>query len=291
MASSLNSGNNHSSVRTQFLVFTVLGEYILDRGGAIWTRDLLYLMDLLGISERAVRTVLSRMTRRGWVVSAKHGRHSRYSLTNRGRDLLERGKRRIFEPIATHWDGQWHMVIYSLPESNRYERHALRTQLSWLGFGLLAPGTWISPHNQLSELDHTFSKLDIETYVQRFSGSFAGPASDQELVDRCWNLEGLEAQYQLFVDRFLPEYDEFQKKCAAGSDLSPVEWFTRLCWLTYEFQSFPLKDPNLPIVLLPSDWAGVKAYRLFEDYHRLLVERANSFVQSVIQVELDVPVS
>src|SRR5690349_6334762 len=85
------------NVRTQFLIFTLFGDYILPRGGAIWTASLLYLLDLLGVGERAARSALSRMTSRGWLIARKRGRRSQYSLTAQGRALLEQGQRRIFE--------------------------------------------------------------------------------------------------------------------------------------------------------------------------------------------------
>src|SRR5258706_14832706 len=86
------------NVRTQFLIFTLFGDYILPRGGAIWASSLLALLDLLGVSERAARSALSRMASRGWLIARKQGRRSQYSLTAQGRLLLARSQRRMFEP-------------------------------------------------------------------------------------------------------------------------------------------------------------------------------------------------
>src|SRR5690348_16070246 len=98
--------------RAQFLIFTLFGDYDLQRGGTIWTSHLLCLLDRLGVGERAARSALSRMTRRGWLVARKQGRQSQYSLTAPGRSLLEHGQRRIFEPPLAGWDGCWHLVAY-----------------------------------------------------------------------------------------------------------------------------------------------------------------------------------
>ena len=59
------------SLRTQFLVFALFGEYINPHSGTIWTSNLIALLDVLGTSERAVRSTFSRMTKKGWLVS-KH---------------------------------------------------------------------------------------------------------------------------------------------------------------------------------------------------------------------------
>jgi phenylacetic acid degradation operon negative regulatory protein len=264
------------------LIFTLFGDYILERGGEIWTRNLLELMGLLDVSERATRSTLSRMTKKGWIVPEKRGRCSRYSLTERGRALLKRGKHRIFEPAFKDWDGQWHLVIYSLPESHRSDRHTLRTQLSWLGFGRLAPGTCISPHDRSVELESLVSDLGIEPFVDLFCGSYWGPSVAQDLIHRCWDLAAIEDQYRGFVGHYQKEYQDYISQDTGNPYLTPEAHFIRRFWLTYSFQSFPLKDPNLPSVLLPEDWIGITARSLFDNYHRLLGSNANQFVDDVL---------
>lgn len=269
-------------VRTQFLIFTLFGDFIWKRGGKIWTSSLLYLMKRLGMSERAVRSALSRMTLKGWLSTQKHGRRSQYSLTDEGLALMERGQQRIFSSEFTDWDHRWHLVVYSLPEKKRDIRHALRTQLSWLGFGSLAPGTWISPHHPTVNLENMFSELNVEQYVELFTGVFLGPSNAKELTNRCWDLEGLASQYEEFIQQFQDDYDKCLDVINKGQSLNLEDCFIRRFWLTHNFQSFPMKDPNLPTELLPSDWIGNKARVFFEDYHNLLGEYAGQFVDDVM---------
>lgn len=274
-------------VRTQFLIFTLFGDYVVYRGGRIWTSSLLELMELLGVSERAVRSTLSRMTRKGWLVSKKFGRRSQYSVTSRGQALLEEGFRRIFEPIITDWDGRWHLVLYSLPEEKRRMRHALRTRLTWLGFGRLAYGTWLSPHDRSDDLNAVLEDLALVQNVDQFSGVYLGPAGADDLVDRCWNLDALESQYTDFINRYQPEYLEITTQSNGQLSLSKEDCFVRRYWLTHEFQSFPLKDPHLPTTLLSPDWVGFTARELFSNYHRILGTHAKEFVDGVIAVGED----
>ena len=269
-------------VRTQFMIFTLFGDYILDRGGRIWTSSLLKLMGMLGLSERAVRSTLSRLSRKGWVAPNKLGRRSQYSLTPHGRALLERGQTRIFESVFADWDQSWHLVVYSLPEEKRRSRHTLRKQLSWLGFGCLAPGTWISPHSRRMEIQSLLADLEIKQYVDQFSGLYLGPAAESELVSRCWDIEGLEEQYTQFSARFLPEYRDCVAKMETEDMPEPRECFVKRFWLTHEYQSFHLNDPNLPTKLLPGNWIGNKARELFVEYHRLLGDHAQKYVEAVM---------
>ena len=252
----------------------------------IWTTDLVYLLDLLGVSERATRSTLSRMVRKGWLVSRKQGRRSQYSLTARGQRLLEEGKRRVFEAPCTEWDGLWYSVVYSIPESKRNLRHALRQNLIWLGFGRLAPATWVSPHNRKAELEGISNELGIQEYIDLFSSKYLGLSSVQELIQRCWNLPELKIEYQKFVTRYQAEYEMCQAQSEEQLRSSADVCFVRRFWVTQDFQSFPRKDPNLPTILLPPDWIGFTARQLFEDYLQLLDTYSNEFVDAVVKGEI-----
>jgi len=276
-------------VRTQFIVFTLFGDFILPNGGKIWTSSILHLLGLLDISERAVRSTLSRMSRKGWIKPRKHGRRSEYILTPRGQALLEAGQARIFEPLLEDWNEEWFLVVYSLPEKRRKKRHALRKQLTWLGFGSLAPGTWISPHNRNTELQALFSDMAIEPYVEQFSGIHLGPSSAEDLVQRCWDLETLESQYQDFIDRYQPKYEADRSASEGKGSIEPRNHFITRFWMTHEFTSVPYLDPNLPPDLLPGNWAGFQARNLLENYRQLLGESTSRYVRDVMNGDCGTP--
>jgi phenylacetic acid degradation operon negative regulatory protein len=274
---------NERPSSTQFKIFTVLGTHLLPREGSIWTADLLYLLSLLGVSERATRSTLSRLVRKGWLVSCKEGRRSRYALTASGRALLEQGKKRIFELPFADWDEMWYLVIYSLPEDKRTQRHALRQHLIWQGFGRLAPGTWISAHNRQAELEAIFDELKVQAYVELFASAHLGPSSAQTLIQRCWDLPALEAEYKEFVARYQPEFAACQAQSDDELRASPETCFVRQFWVEHDFQPFPRKDPNLPMVLLPPDWVGFTARQLFDDYRQRLSPFSNEFIGMMVQ--------
>lgn len=267
---------------TQFYLFNLFADYIVPRGGCIWTSDLLYLMDLLDVSERAVRSTLSRMKQRGWFLTYRKGRESQYVITAAGRAILEEGDKRIFEAPLTDWDGQWHLVVYSLPEELRKERNELRKKLNWLSFGQLAPGTWISPHNRENEIVTISNHLDVRDCVTLFHGRTI--RADEEIVRQCWDILDLEAGYREFLQRYRPEYEALKSELNSnGWDAaSPEEYFQRRFWLTFDFQSFPRQDPNLPQRLLPQDWIGYEARQLFLDYRALLSTAMGDFLDHLI---------
>ena len=85
----------------QQVVLTLYGDYILHLGGEIGIDTLIKLLANFGLSEQAVRSAISRMSRNGLLRVRRVGRKSYYSLTDTGRTLLTEGARRIFKRKTT----------------------------------------------------------------------------------------------------------------------------------------------------------------------------------------------
>lgn len=104
---------------------------------------LVEVLGILDIEEKSARQALARSAAEGWVVSERVGRRVRWSLTPPGRRLLTEGADRIyaFGREARPWNGQWLMLIVSVPEAKRDLRHRLRTRLTWAGFARRSPAS------------------------------------------------------------------------------------------------------------------------------------------------------
>ena len=267
---------------SQDMIFTLYGDYIRHQGGEAWTGSLIELMSLFGLSGQAVRSTLSRMSQKDWLESRRDGRHSFYSQTPKLLDLLEEGATRIFQPRCDPWDGRWHLLIYSIPESKRHLRRRLRQRLIWLGFGALNQATWISPRDLRVEVEQAVDALHARPYVEFFATEHQGFSSDKEIAARCWDLRRLNDYYTGFIARYTPPFREFQARLEAGDGLVPQECFVQRFMLTHEYRSSPYVDPNLPLELLPDDWLGQRAAQLFQKYHNVLVDGAEDFVTSVL---------
>jgi len=270
------------AIRTQILVFTLFGEYVVPRGGSAWTASLLHLLGALGVSERAARSTLSRMSQKGWLQSKRNGRHSRYEITKRGLRVVRGGEVRIFEPRRGAWDGKWHLVVYSVPEGKRRLRARLRTRLGWLGFGRLAPGTWISPTDRQEEVEADLDDLGARAYAMYFAGSRLPSIQGEDIVPRGWNLKSLNRDYKPFLRAYEPAYTKARAAFRRGRPLPAAECFRRRFLLTLDYAQFPRRDPNLPKVLLPPDWLGTRAAQVFLSYHRLLREASEAFVTEAL---------
>ncbi|HSM60853.1 MAG TPA: PaaX family transcriptional regulator C-terminal domain-containing protein [Longimicrobiales bacterium] len=272
--------------RPQDLVFTLFGEYLLHRQGHAWVGGLIALMEPLGLSEGAVRTVLSRMARKGWLRAERVGRHSFYALTPKGRRLLEEGEARIHHPSWDEpWDGSWFLLAYSIPEDVRHLRDRLRDRLAWLGFGSLGNGLWISPHDVEARVRDLATQLGIESHLECFRATRLGSAPAGELVAKCWDLPAVNRDYLDFIERWTPRQERCAAELSAGR-MSACRCYTMRFELIHEFRSFPLEDPFLPRALLPEGWAGERAHELFHSVHDLLFGPADAWVDSVFD---DIP--
>jgi phenylacetic acid degradation operon negative regulatory protein len=265
--------------RPQSIMFTLYGDYIRQRGGEVWVGSLIRVASQFGLSEQAVRSALSRMTQNGWLKVRRVGNRSYYGPTARLRRVLEEGERRIFSSRSGPWDHQWRLLMYSIPERKREIRTELRKQLSWLGYGPLSSGSWVCPHDVQSELDELVARLGIEAFVERFTARHEGFSDDAALAARCWDLEGINARYETFLERYRPLYESFLTR----RDVSDAECFVQRFNLLHEYRKFFFIDPDLPRELLPVGWQGTPARELFQDFHTLLAEPANRYLDSVFE--------
>lgn len=272
-------------MRSQDAVFTLYGDYLRFRKGPVSVDSLITLLGQLDLSEAAVRSVLWRMTRKGWLTMQRIGSGSYYELTARGHKLMEEGSQRIYHPPRNKpWDGSWYLVTYSIPEDHRRLRDRLRVRLLWLGCGPLTNGVWICPHDIRNAVEEIATSLNIAGHVEVFRAQHLGFSDIQSLISQCWDLPAINARYAAFIEKYRPEYEHHQAGIHADGQLSPARCFVRRFMLVHEYRAFPFLDPYLPHELLPADWRGDEAIELFRAYHDLLTQPAEAYVDEVCEV-------
>lgn len=244
------------------LLLTVLGEFVLPRGGAAWTQTLLALLELLDVRDKAARQSLARMRQRGWLDREKVGRQVRWLLTDRSRALLEPGARRIyrFGQRTPEWDGSWIVVLASVPESERKLRYRMTSGLNWAGFGSLGQGVWISPW---LEQEHAAVELlgSLAIDATTFRATLGDLGSPRAIASEAWDLAALRSQYESFLDETRSLVRRPPSDGAAAAELT---------LLVHHWRRFPFLDPDLPGPLLPVDWPGPRAARRFAELREVL---------------------
>jgi phenylacetic acid degradation operon negative regulatory protein len=177
----------------------------------------------------------------------------RWRVTPNGQELLVAAGSRLFAAGPDRdWDGDWLVVLTSVPENLRPLRHRLRTSLGWAGFGSLGPGVWISPHpSHADEARQVLDALGDQVRGTLLHARLDDPTERHRLVAQAWDVADLDAQYQEFIDRFDPVRPR-----------TPADGLAQLLHLIYHWRRLLLGDPGLPPTLLPADWSGERARQL-----------------------------
>lgn len=263
-------------MKARSLVFDLFGDYLRYQGGTARLRTLVALMERFDIPESTVRVVVARLRKEGWLGSRRDGRETTYVLTDAAWQLLDEGRVRIFGRATGPWDGQWHLVIYSVPETDRAVRDRLRKRLAWLGFGPLSAAVWLSPHDRLKQLREDFADqpaVRLDTLRARSHGAEA----DRDMASRAWDLAALDADYAALLGRYRPRLPAYRAGGVRGAD-ALVERMR----LVHDYRLYPFRDPDLPPELLPQGWSGRAAHEVFLEAHGLLRAPAEAFVEGLI---------
>lgn len=239
------------------VLLTLLGEFVLPAGGAVWQETLVRSLETLGHRTQAARQAVARSVSAGWLATERRGRRSRLELTTASAEMLRRGAERIYTfGDAWHWDGRWLLVVVRVPEQRRELRHRVRTQLAWAGFGSLGGGLWISPHcerePQLGEAVGNGAVGELLSFHAEL-GRLGDPA---RVIAQAWDLEAVAAAYREFIAGH------------GGARAPGAEAFFRAqTRLVHEWRRFPFLDPDLPDDVLPARWPRRRAHDLFHRRH------------------------
>jgi phenylacetic acid degradation operon negative regulatory protein len=261
------------SVRPQTLMLNLLGRYLLGRRTVVSAGSVIEVFARAGVGEHAARSTLARMVNRGMLTRQRHGRAMYFGLTAQAERILHDGEDRIWRSGAVNqdWDGYWTLLGFSLPESWQRQRHELRSQLTWAGFGPLFNGLWVAPGRV--EVTRLAASLGLESRVKAFYAQ-AVPGTDiAKMVQENWDLDAVASRYHGFLSRW------------QGPDMPPrrdplaVQLLLASDWL-----QVIRADPRLPAEHLPADWPAAKAESLFVELDKTVAQPAGEIARQILDL-------
>ncbi len=252
------------------LIVSLYGLYAREHGSWLSVAAVVRLMAALGVEEPAVRSSISRLKRRGLLDARRVDGVAGYALTEVAQEILADGDARIFGRRRAEESDGWLLVVFSVPESERDKRHQLRSQLTRLGFGTVAPGVWVAPGHLADEAAEVLGRRGLAGYVELFRGAHLGAVREQ--VARWWDLDQLHARYAEFLDRQEP----------VRARVDPDQSFADYVRLLTDWRRLPYADPGLPLDLLPADWNGARAADLFGELSERLADPAHDHARRLI---------
>lgn len=261
-------------LRSGSLIVTVFGDSLAPRGATVSLGSLIRLMQPFGLEERLVRTSVARLAADGWLETERHGRQSDYRLTEHGRARFADATLRIYGQSPDVWDGRWTLVI--LPQGKRGARERAREELTWLGFGQLAPGVLAHPARDAAQVRRELQELKLLDEVILIEGTANGGTDNHHLALAAWDLAELSRGYK----RFMALFEPLQKVLAKDATLEPETAFIVRTLLIHEYRKVHLRDPLLPRSLLPEDWVGASAYELCRNLYTRVFAAAETFLST-----------
>ena len=247
--------------RTGSIIITVFGDAIVPRGGAVWLGTLLEFFKRLDIDGGVVRTAMSRLAADGWLERNKVGRNSFYRLADSGRQTFDIATRHIYDPPPSDWTGRFELLLIG----NAAERETSREALKNAGFGSPLPGVWVAPSG-VPVPEEASHAIRLEVSAEDDSG--------RRLLSESWPLGRTSDAYVKFMKTFEPLRAWIERR----EPLSDADAFAARILLIHYYRRVVLRDPLLPMALLPKDWPGRTARGLCGDIYRGLLSTSEQWL-------------
>ena len=261
------------TLRANSLLITLYGDCLAPRNEPISLATLIELAGMFGLSPRLVRTSVFRLTADGWFDVTKLGRRSFYGLSALGQQRVLHAQRRIYDFTPLPWDGHWTLALVDAQLKASTRQH-LKRELLWAGFGQLSNNVFAHPHadhDALKEVINSTKTHDqlVVLRAQNMDGYAQQPLAT--VMQDTFKLAAVGQAWQDFIKRLVPVEPD-------AASLGPAAAFFTRTLLIHEYRKVLLRDPQLPVDLLPDNWSGNKARALCAAMYRGLADSSNQFL-------------
>lgn len=168
-------------------------------------------------------------------------------LTSFGQKSLSRDF--ALDRLGKRWDGRWVVVIFDIPEQDRWVRDKLRPDLYSLGFRMLQESVWISPFPIAEDIREYLINSGLAGQALVMVGPWMLAGGEKNIARKVFKIDQINGEYQLMLEVYKEEKD---REKAAKDFLS-------------SYLDTLVRDPFLPEALLPDDWVGKRAQKLFQE--------------------------
>lgn len=263
------------------LISTIFGDSVLHRGGNISLASLIQLLELFGFNDRAVRTSVFRLVKNDWLCSDKIGRTSFYRITDSSRSTYLQAEQRIYNDQMKEWDHYWDLILMSSLDTEN--KALLKKELEWLGFANISTNLMAYPGCNRIELQRLLVDLNMSEQVVVFKAETLQLFNNSvdtigRMLRTNWPIDELRQRYLQFLDIFREIGVLLMQE---NEQLESVQAFQIRTLLIHYYRRILLKDPALPLELLPTDWPAISARTLSMNIYKKVFEPADEYFLSV----------
>ncbi|SSV52229.1 phenylacetic acid degradation operon negative regulatory protein PaaX [Acinetobacter nosocomialis] len=263
------------------LISTIFGDSVLHRGGNISLASLIQLLELFGFNDRAVRTSVFRLVKNDWLCSDKIGRTSFYRITDSSRSTYLQAEQHIYNDQMKEWDHYWDLILMSSLDTEN--KALLKKELEWLGFANISTNLMAYPGCNRIELQRLLVDLNMSEQVVVFKAETLQLFNNSvdtigRMLRTNWPIDELRQRYLQFLDIFREIGVLLMQE---NEQLEPVQAFQIRTLLIHYYRRILLKDPALPLELLPTDWPAISARTLSMNIYKKVFEPADEYFLSV----------
>ncbi|EXI14425.1 phenylacetic acid degradation operon negative regulatory protein PaaX [Acinetobacter baumannii 25493_8] len=263
------------------LISTIFGDSVLHRGGNISLASLIQLLELFGFNDRAVRTSVFRLVKNDWLCSDKIGRTSFYRITDSSRSTYLQAEQRIYNDQMKEWDHYWDLILMSSLDTEN--KALLKKELEWLGFANISTNLMAYPGCNRIELQRLLVDLNMSEQVVVFKAETLQLFNNSvdtigRMLRTNWPIDELRQRYLQFLDIFREIGVLLMQE---NEQLEPVQAFQIRTLLIHYYRRILLKDPALPLELLPTDWPAISARTLSMNIYKKVFDPADEYFLSV----------
>jgi phenylacetic acid degradation operon negative regulatory protein len=191
-----------------------------------------------------------------------------FKITGNGLKRLPRAKEQLSYQLP-YWLGNWAMLIFDIPESQKKKRDQLRYRLKKYGFGMIQSSIWVVPRAIPSEIVGFVEKAGLSQQTNVFNFSIKKEDLDR-LIEQAWQINSLDQRYNNFVEeakkrfRLVKEYSWKSDRIRNRALKLLAEHFQE------RYHSLRKLDPELPRSVLSSDWQGFRAFHIYQQLEKYL---------------------
>jgi len=239
---------------------------------------LVAVLGALGMTEGTARATILRMRRGGWLASSRRGPVVEYALTEPARALAASVVAPLMGPRPA-WEGVYQGLLFTVPETVRGYRDALRRAATVAGFGLLQAGLLIAAEpRRWSPLEPLLREAPAGSRLLRVELRMS--LEDARIAAaEAWPLGALAAAYRGQAADVLGSADRYRASLPSGAAAVRAMWQAMS-----PISATAIEDPALPAELLPDDWPGAEIRGAIIGISTVLGPQVQAFIDEAIAV-------